>query len=357
MPQSSSVPHMRAAVFYGQRDVRVEEVTAVELAPTHVRLRVEAAGVCGSDLHVFRGEDPWQTCTFPTRGGHELAGTVVEVGEGVTRCRPGDRVAVRPSFLTGCGECVDCGAGHGHRCLFKDSVEERPISAGFAEQAIAHELDVFAVPQAMPLASASIADVVACGLHAIRGVGVHRGETVAVVGTGAIGVAVASTARAVAGASVVVVGRSPASAKRAATAAGCDTWATDANGVLDVTAGRGADVVVEAVGGSGSAVPTVLAAAAPGARVVIAGSFWQRVELDYEVANRKELAVKFSCAHGDRNGHAEFEESIELMAAGVIDAESWITHRLPLDAIEDAFHLAEAKAANAALKVLVSPNE
>lgn len=356
MPLSSSLPYMRAAVFYGQRDVRVEEVASAELAPPHVRLRVEAAGVCGSDLHVFRGEDPWKTCTFPTLGGHELAGTVVEIGEGVTRCRPGDRVAVRPSFLTGCGECVDCGAGHGHRCLFKSAVD-RPFSAGFAELTIAHELDVFAVPQALSLASASLADVVACGLHAIRGVSVGRGETVAVVGTGAIGVAAASTALAVAGASVVVVGRNPESAKRAAAAAGCDTWAIDANGVLDVTSRRGADVVVEAVGGRSGALPTVLAAAAPGARVVIAGSFWQRVVLDYEVANRKELAVRFSCAHGDRDGRTEFEESIELMASGVIDVEPWITHRLPLDAIQHAFHLAEAKAANAALKVLVSPNE
>ncbi|MFW6174431.1 MAG: alcohol dehydrogenase catalytic domain-containing protein, partial [Chloroflexota bacterium] len=106
---------MKAALFYGEKDIRVEERPTPEPGPDEALVRIRAAGVCGSDLHNYRGHRP-PSRAVPWEQGHELAGTVEAVGAEVSDLQPGDRVGIEAEHLVGCGECRQCRRGDYHIC-------------------------------------------------------------------------------------------------------------------------------------------------------------------------------------------------------------------------------------------------
>ncbi|MEM7355728.1 MAG: alcohol dehydrogenase catalytic domain-containing protein, partial [Acidobacteriota bacterium] len=135
---------MKTAFLYGSRDLRLEEIPAPSPGPGEVLVRIGAAGICGSDLHRYRGDDPWsptQVCQpqlgKPRRLGHELAGVVVELGRGVHGLEAGQRVGVEPMQLAGCGACPPCRRGDYHLCGGRDHDPQRRRSAGFSELDVA----------------------------------------------------------------------------------------------------------------------------------------------------------------------------------------------------------------------------
>lgn len=244
---------MRALVFEGVGRIGYASVDDPSpRQPEDVVLRVESAGLCGSDLHVYRGREPGLDAG--TVMGHELCGEVVAVGRGVTRWKRGDRV-VSP-FSTACGDCFYCRNRLPSRCvrgqLFGWVEEGVGLEGGQAELARVPLADstLVGLPEGMTAARAFLAgDVLATGWFGSANGGVSAGDAVAIVGCGAVGVSACLAARELGAERVFAI--DPAADRRLqAVRFGGEAVELDAarESVLAATEGRGADVVVEAVG-------------------------------------------------------------------------------------------------------------
>ncbi|HBH51031.1 MAG TPA: alcohol dehydrogenase [Planctomycetaceae bacterium] len=251
-PQGPTI--MRAVTFAAPWDLRTVSVPdPVVLAPTDVIVRVEAAAICGSDLHVYRGVE--RGLDAGTVLGHEFTGTVVSAGYAVVRARPGTRVAA--PFTVNCGRCWACRRGLTARCVesqvFGWVQQGCGLHGGQAELVRVPHADATLVPidESIPPELALLAgDVFSTGLHAVEQGGVQPGDAVAILGLGPVGQC-AVLAAVAAGARVVyaidrVAHRLEQAQRHGATPVEleADVLATIRHG----TEGRGVDVVIEAVG-------------------------------------------------------------------------------------------------------------
>ncbi|MFH1086267.1 MAG: alcohol dehydrogenase catalytic domain-containing protein, partial [Chloroflexota bacterium] len=242
---------MKAALFYGGQDIRVTELPDPTPGPGEVLVRVRAAGICGSDLHGYRAGAA-AARREPGTSGHELAGVVVGLGAGVTTPTLGQRVAIEPLHLIGCGACRWCRAGQYEMCPTRGVVAgARRHSSGFAELDVAPVANCVPLPEAISLEEAAILDVYACAVHAAQRVPAGPMDDVAIIGTGPIGLAAAEMYRALGVRRVIVLGRRDAALQKAL-AFGTDVTVNVATtdpvqAVRDLTGGLGAQVVIEAV--------------------------------------------------------------------------------------------------------------
>jgi 2-desacetyl-2-hydroxyethyl bacteriochlorophyllide A dehydrogenase len=348
---------MKAALFYGGRDIRVVDLPEPRPGPGEVLVRVRAAGICGSDLHGYRQPPP--LVGAGRENGHELAGEVAGLGEGVIGLELGQRVGVEPEHLIGCGACPHCARGDTHLCPSRGRRGGEALSShGFSEFDVCLATNVHPLPDAVSTDAAAILDCYACAVHAVHRIPVTPYATVVVVGTGAIGMNVGQVARASGAKRVIMVGTraAPLAVARAAGAADVGV-AADAGdpvaAVLDLTAGQGADVVFETVGGMAPTLGQALAMARRGGAVGVLGMFTGPQLLDTAVAYGKELTVRWSNSYSTWNGTSEYVIALDLLAAGRVRAEPLITHHFPLQRIAEAFAAADRKRDSGAIKVLV----
>src|SRR5256885_4918431 len=181
---------MRAAVLYAPKDLRIEPVPAAPLGPHEVEVRIEAGGICGSDLHYyFDGGFGTVRLKEPMILGHEIAGTVAHAGAGVTSVKTGQRVAVNPSRP--CGQCRYCQAGKQNHCLdmrFYGSAMRFPhVQGGFRDMLVCEEAQAIPVPATLSAAQAAFAEPFAVCLHAVNRAGPLLGKRVPVTGAGPFG--------------------------------------------------------------------------------------------------------------------------------------------------------------------------
>src|SRR5437763_12938975 len=189
---------MPAAVLYAPKDLRSEPVPAAPLGPHEAEVRIEAGGICGSDLHYyFDGGFGTVRLKEPMILGHEIAGTVARIGAEVAGVKPGQRVAVNPSRP--CRRCRYCQAGKQNHCLdmrFYGSAMRFPhVQGGFREVLICDETQAVPVPAAMSAAQAAFAEPFAVCLHAVNRAGPLLGKRVLVAGAGPIGALTVIAAR------------------------------------------------------------------------------------------------------------------------------------------------------------------
>ncbi len=341
---------MKAAVIYGPRVLKVEEVEEPQIGPDDVLVRIKAAGICGSDLHYHRTED-----VNPQKrraGGHEFSATVEAVGTNVTHVKAGDRVAIEP--LVGCGDCRYCVAGNYHICK-----NLRHLSGGFSEYTAAPKDKVFKIPDHVSFEAASILDCVAVGVHAVQQAKTEMVDTAVVQGDAAIGLCTAQVAKANGARRVIVVGHHNSSLE-IAKKVGVDHVINGndedpAQAVMEITNGLGADVVYESVGGTATTMEEAQDMVCPSGTIVVIGSFRRSPKLDFRKLLRNEVNLLFGWSYATWNGIPEFQISIDLLADGRIDTESLVTHKFPLDRVSDAFHAALDKYESGAVKVLVTP--
>jgi 2-desacetyl-2-hydroxyethyl bacteriochlorophyllide A dehydrogenase len=351
---------MLGARLYGAEDLRLERLAIPSPGEREVLVRVGACGICGSDLHLFRGADPWAAgFAGPRPLGHETAGVVSAAGPRAGRFRPGDRVAIEPPFSIGCGSCPSCHEGRTNLCSEPNRWSGGlPGVGGFAEFLSVPEEQVHPVASHVDLEAAALADAYACALHALERARVEGLEAVGVVGTGALAVAVGQVAPTLGVRRVLIVGRRPESTERAAAACGAGLGLTRRDGEdLELACsrllGEGAPrVVVEAAGGSGASMAAALEAVAPGGTVCVLGAFWPSLELPYAVAVRKEVEIVFSNAYLHHGRRPDFARALDLIARGAVHPGKLISHRFPLERIVPAF---ETAASGAGIRVLVSP--
>jgi len=322
---------MRALVFEGVGRIGLATVDdPAPVAPDDVVLRVEAAGLCGSDLHVYRGREPGLDAG--TVMGHELCGEVVAAGGAVARWRVGDRV-VAP-FSTACGDCFFCRRELPSRCergqLFGWVSEGSGLAGGQAELARVPLADatLVALPPELPSGLAFLAgDVLATGWFGAANGGVAPGDVVAVLGCGAVGISACLAARELGAARVLAI--DPAGdRRRVAERFGGEGLAVEAarEAVADLTEGRGVDVVVEAVG-SPDATRLAWQLARPGGAISAVG-----------VHHEPALAISPGALY-DKNltyragrcpARALMPRLLGLLAAGRWPFDELVSHRLPL---------------------------
>jgi len=352
---------MKAALFYGGKDIRVEKVPDPTPGSGEVLVRVRAAGVCGSDLHSYR--DPsrvWPGLTLPYMSGHELAGEIAALGPDVRGLEVGQRVGVEPRHLVGCGRCRWCLRGDYQLCPELGRVEGKPVhSTGFAEYSLESADKIFPLPDSVSMEEASILDVYACAVHAVHRVPVSPTDIVVVQGAGAIGLTVAEVAK-LAGAKQVIVCDILEAPLQVAKRIGADevinaSEVDSVEALTELTNGQGADVVFEAVGGTAPTFATDLRMVGRGGRVLIIGSFIKPQTIEMWDVQLKEVNLLWSWSYGLWEGVPEFKIALDMLAAGKPKAGELITHTFLLEQIGEAFAAADNKRESGAVKVVVKP--
>jgi L-iditol 2-dehydrogenase len=293
-----------------------------------VLVSVRACGICGSDVHGFDGTSGRRTP--PLVMGHEAAGVVVHVGRDVRRWAVGDRVTFESTLS--CGSCPACRSGRPNLCERREvlgaSFAGYRRDGAFAELVAVPGSALVALPDGLAFVRATFGEPLAVALHAVGLAGDVDGATVAVVGTGAIGLLVVQALRIAGAARVVALDLDDerlALARRLGASATVRADDPDlARAIADLTGGQGADAVVEAVGVS-AAIRTAVACARRGGRVVLVGNVTPVAELPLQAVVTSELTLVGSCASAGELGRA-----VELLADGAVYVDPLISVTAPL---------------------------
>ncbi|MXX67232.1 MAG: NAD(P)-dependent alcohol dehydrogenase [Chloroflexi bacterium] len=331
---------MKALVLNGPLDLELSDLPAPGAPePGQVRVKVKAVGVCGSDVHYYEhGRIGDFVVEEPMVLGHEAAGVVEAVGDGVRSLSPGDAVAMEPGVP--CGDCRECRIGRYNLCKDVRFWATPPIDGVLAEFALHPAAMTYKLPAGMTLDEGALMEPLAVGVHACNRGGVGPGCVVAVNGAGPIGCVTLMAALAFGASQVVVADVVPDRLERAREL-GAETVVDArseslASAVMSATGGRGADVGIEC-SGHPSGPQTLVDAAAPGGQVVLVGMGPQPTGLDLVTAMVKEvdLATVFRYAHN-------YPTAIDLTASGRIPVARLVTDRFPLDDAVAAFEFASA---------------
>ncbi|MCC6383235.1 MAG: alcohol dehydrogenase catalytic domain-containing protein [Dehalococcoidia bacterium] len=348
---------MRCATLVAPRQIEIERVPRPQVDDSTVVVRLDGVGICGTNLHFWRGGGPATgrlRFPMPGVGAHEFAGTVVEAGKNVRRVRVGDRVAVDQFESTSCGACEYCASGTFFICPNR-TVYSPP---GFVDYLKCSEKGLYPIPESLPTHVGAVVEPAACSVSGLRRAGLLGGEHVAVLGAGVLGLAAAGAAK------VLGAGRVAITAKYDQQAEFARSFGADAvvpSGeenvvglVNDALGGRGADVVVESVGGRAPTFEQALDIVRPGGRIIVLGLWDVPVALDSWKAILKDVNVFFSATYGIKGKKADYELTLEWMAARKVPAQDLVSHVMPLEEISEAFRIADDKS-RGAIKVIVTP--
>lgn len=344
---------MRAVTFQSPGQVRVEDRPEPELLDaTDAIVRIEATGVCGSDLHIFHGRvkiEPGFTI------GHEYVGTVLAVGEQVRGVNVGDRVL--GCFQTACGHCWFCRRGWFHKCeqsrTFGHGATLGSLQGTQAEQALVPNADLVLrpVPHGMSDDVALFAgDVMGTGFHAVADSGLRPGDVAAVLGLGPVGLCAVQAAKAAGAAHVIAVDSVP---ERLAVAESFGAQAVHLNdgdpraAAREATDGRGVDVCIDAVGHP-QALDMAVRLTRKCGTVQAIGVYAERAEVHLGLVWIKSL--RLCCGHANVIGHVD--RVLAMMSAGVLDPSPLVTHHMGLDDAPEAYALYER---HEALKIVLRP--
>lgn len=331
---------MKAAVWYGYKDIRIEDVVNPSVPKGYVKIKVGYAGICGTDRHEYVGpnfipvEKPHRLTgrTAPLTLGHEFSGVIAEVGEGVTGWNVGDKVTANGTLC--CGECPMCKSGRYNVCE-KLGFLGVGTDGAFAEYVNVEAARLFAIPENVSLRKAVLAEPIACGIHGFRLMGDVTGTSVVIVGPGIIGLGCMFAAK-FAGAAKILVAGVGKERKALVEKYGC-TYVDVAEVNLTEyvpqwNGGSLADVVVECVG-SQRTLDSCLSVARPGARVLIMGVFEKPPVFNMNLFQEGERVLYTSQAHVDEIGIA-----LDYISRGLIDTEELITREVTLDTlVQDGF--------------------
>jgi 2-desacetyl-2-hydroxyethyl bacteriochlorophyllide A dehydrogenase len=344
---------MRAVTFQAPGEVLVQDVPEPELFdPGDAIVRIEATGVCGSDLHIYHGRvkiEPGFTI------GHEYVGTVLAVGDAVQSVQVGDRVL--GCFQTACGRCFFCRRGWFHKCdssrTFGHGATLGSLQGTQAEQALIPnaELVLRKVPAGMSDEAALFAgDVMGTGYHAVLHSGLRPGDVAAVLGLGPVGLCAVQVAKAAGAARVIAIDSVPERLAVAQSFGALPIHLTEQDpraAAREATEGRGVDVCIDAVGHP-SAFDLALRMVRKCGTVQAVGVYAERAEVHMGLLWIKSLHV---CA-GHANVIAHVDRVLAMMSAGLLDPSPLVTHHMSLEQAPEAYALYDR---HEALKIVLRP--
>ena len=341
---------MKALLLKSKQTLSLENVELPALKSDEMLIKVAACGVCGTDIHLYNGEEGAGSSTLPLIMGHEFSGTVVELGSNISKFKAGDRVTVDPNVY--CGQCFQCQRGNGHFCL---NAEAYGVSmfGGFAEYCIVTEKAAYKIPDNLSLMHAALVEPIACCLHGIDRANIKVGSNVAIIGMGSIGQLMLQLVKN-AGAAIIIAIEPQAAKREKALQLGAtiaiDPSTQDVNQVTSELGIASIDSVIECVGRANT-METAIEIASRGATVVLFGLTAPNTEIrvkPLEQVFRKELTITSSFVNP-----LVTDRVIDLLASGRIDAEAVITDMIPLDESIKIFTDAEYRTHG---KILVVPN-
>lgn len=331
---------MKAAVWHGYKDIRIENVPEPEVKKGYVKIKVDYAGICGTDRHEYVGpnfipvEKPHRLTgrVAPLTIGHEFSGTIVEVADDVKGYSVGDRVTANGSLT--CKECEPCKTGRYNICQrlgFLGVGED----GTFAEYVRVEAARLFKIPEGVSQREAAVAEPLACGIHATNLLGDVKGKDVVVIGPGIIGLSAFFGAK-LAGAGRILVSGVGSERKALIEKHGgeyIDSSKVDVTSFVEKwTNGNLADVVYECVGLQVT-LNTAITLTKPGGKIMVMGVFEKPPVVDLNTLQEAERSILTSQAHID-----EIATALSYMKDKKIDADELITMEVTLDTlVEDGF--------------------
>jgi len=338
---------MKAIVSHGIEDFRLEDRPMPQMGENDVLVKIDFCGICGTDIHQFHGT--WELEIGETPG-HEVSGVVQETGSNVTALTPGDRVAIDPGIC--CDVCEYCRSERRHLCPNRIGMFHYK-GGGFAEYTCVPDRQAYRLPDGMPMEWGAFLEPASCCVHGIDRAAIKPGQSVAVLGGGAIGLMLMQLAL-LAGAATVIVSEPQAKRREIAERLG-------ATGTVDPTAGNaveaimdlsngGVDVVIESAG-----LPVTVAQCFDvvnrGGRIVLFGvnDPDTKVEFSPYQVFRNELSIL-----GTVMIHDTFPRTIDLIASGKLNVQPLISHINPLSQFQTALGMHERQEG---LKILITPDE
>ena len=313
---------MKAAMFYGKEDLRVEEVPVPSPGPGQVKLRNGFAGICGSDLHLYFFPDsvPMEL-GMPRILGHEFSGTVVARGEGVTGVEVGHNVAVYP-LVHSCGECTACRNGRRFSCPEQASVGATAPGGGLAEYTTVEASCAHILPGNVDLKMGALVEPMAVAWHGVARSGIQTGGSALIAGAGPIGIGAYFALKA-RGVGKIVVSEPNAERRKLIERLGAhvvDPTTEDlAATVAALTDGGSVDAAIDAAG-SGSALVSAASCLAAGGRAVVLAFYEHAIEFQPTQLMLAETEIVGAVGYT----HEEFDEVIAAMASGAYDFSGWV---------------------------------
>jgi L-iditol 2-dehydrogenase len=331
---------MRVAQLVGVRQFRLAEEPIADPGPGEVQVRVEAVGICGSDMHSYSegavGDTP---CHFPMVLGHEPAGAIIKTGAGVGGIAVGDRVACEPALF--CYHCELCQSGRHNLCTAIRFLSTPGHPGFFRETVNLPVANVLPLPRGLGATEGALVEPLAVALHSLKLAPPALGETAVVFGAGPIGLLTVAVLKLAGSGRVFVVEPLP-HRREMATRMGADVAFEPGDAVAAIladTRGRGVDVVLDCAAKADTA-NDCLRVARPGGRVVYTGiGIELRVPMDVHTWRRKELAV-WQVRRSNREDHA----ALDLLARHPRLFGPLVTHSRSLEEIGEAFALVESYA-------------
>ena len=340
---------MKAAVLYRVRDLRLEDVMTPKIKDDEVLIRIHATGICGTDIHIYRGE--WKT-RMPIILGHEFSGAIAEIGRDVSNLNVDDPVVAEPNIP--CGSCYFCRMSE--RNYFCENLQAVgvTINGAFAEYVKIKAANVYRLPKDLSLEEAALIEPLACCIRGVDQAGIRVGDTVAIIGAGPIGLILLQLAK-LAGASMLIQTDMEDARLKMARKLGADyviniTEEDPVEAIKRLTNGYGTDVAIEAVG-SPKAITQALRATRRGGRLNIFGVSPQDAVWEvkpFELYD-KELTITTSY-----RSPFTFQRAVKIVSSRKVKLKPLISHVFRLEEIQRAFEVAEKRLENA-VKVLVKP--
>ncbi len=354
---------MKAALWYKKNDVRIEEIDEPIITKGSVKIKIKWCGICGSDLHEYLSgpifipvgqPHPLSGNVAPVVLGHEFSGEVVEIGDGVTKFKPGDRVIVEP--IVACGKCPACLEHKYNLCSSLGFHGLCGSGGGLAEYTVFPEEYVHKIPDTMSYEKAALVEPIAVALHSIRVANFKTGDTALVLGSGPIGLATIECLKA-AGASLVIVLQRKSIRQEYAKRAGADVVLDPnevdiAEEVKKLTDGVGVDAAFETTGAKIGFDAGLNSLKFEGTLVIT--SIWEN-EVSFNpnllVFSEKKIIGTIAYRH-------EFPSTIIQMCDGRINADGYITKKVHLDdVVEEGFGALTGPEKKKHVKILVTPDK
>lgn len=339
---------MKAVIWLGPRQMEMQAVSEPTPTAGEVTIKVEAVGICGSELSGYLGHNSLRVP--PLIMGHEFSGRVAALGEGVADLTLGDLVTVNP--LLTCGRCVFCRQGFENLCIQRKLIGAHR-SGAFAEFVTAPAANCIRLPSTFNAVSGSLAEPLACGIRSAWVGGAGSGSRVLIIGAGTIGLMSLAAVRQAGGSATLVSdvhpGRLAAAAAWGAEAT-CDARTTDPAGLArQLTDGLGVDIAIDAVG-SHATRQTAVKAVRAGGRVILVGLHDAESPFEANAIVRSEIHISGSFAYTQAN----FVQAVEMLLVGDVQpSEQWLEERSLTDCAAAFAQLVDAP--SAAAKIVLRP--
>jgi L-iditol 2-dehydrogenase len=335
----------------GSGHVAVVDVPELLPIKNQVRIRVACAGICGTDLHIFHGD--FAKVRPPVTLGHEVAGTVDAVGEGVTAWRPGDRVTVESEAHT-CGRCQMCRSGRANLCAERLALGYG-VDGGFADALVVRQSALHRLPDSVSFQEGALSEPLTVAVHAVsERSSLKSGGWALITGPGPIGLLVLQVVRAAGGHAIITGTARDAERLRLADELGAEaTVQVDeedlASRIEQITEGQGVASAFEC-SGVGAAIDDCLTCVQSGGEIVQIGLYGRPISLDMDQVAMREIALKGAFVHTNET----WKKAIALMDTQAVNLKKLVSGTFPISAWQEAFHRSES---GEGIKYLLYPED